>query len=39
MFIKDKNINDRFYCEKCNYAVQAIGKLILKDIPDSHNDI
>jgi ribosomal protein S27AE len=38
IFIKDQYIKDRFYCEKCNYNVQAIGKLILKDIPDSHKD-
>lgn len=38
IFIKDKNIDDRFYCEKCNYSVHVIGKLILKDISDLHND-
>ena len=31
IFIKDRDLDTRFYCEKCNYAVEAMDKVVFKD--------
>lgn len=31
IFRKDRAINAIFYCEKCNYAVEAMDKVVFKD--------
>ena len=31
IFRKDRDIDTRFYCEKCNYAVEAMDKIVFKD--------
>lgn len=34
IFKKDRDIDTRFYCEKCNYAVEAMGKIVFNDKDD-----
>ena len=35
IFRKDRNIDTRFYCERCDYAVEATGKIVFIDKIDN----
>ena len=35
IFRKDRYMDNRFYCEKCDYAVEATDKIVFKDKMDN----